>query len=743
MHTTTPMYQYLMALPSRTLTTRGLITYPDTATQELTAEYISSWRINEGAGSNLPIGGVGSASLDLKLDNRSGEWNPGGPILGAHELDGAIISLELGVYDPEYSPPYPSVDGGTPSATSGSYDGGAPDEVFSEYLDGGAPMMFPFYETHWSNVGTYVAEASIGQEQEPLLTIKAQDYLANYASTLFIDGLTYPQTIIQIMTEACSQAGITLKSTNFTNSTVSIGTKPVWPDGTVCRDVISYVACIAAGFAMINRNGTLDIVGVDDSSDYALTTARYKTLENREKYGAFNSVTAESYDTRAETRVEVSALTDNEHNSILIKGNPLIGSTEIATILAGMLTALGGLTFNSAKLDWQGDPTVTLGDVLGVTDKGSNAYVVPVYKQTLNFDSGFGMTSENDIGTITRKSSNLSRLFTSSGRLNSLALEGDIKIRAGENIHVLAGGNINMTATNQLVFTGGSTLGDLLGNTGIKSSAGATAPASPSTGDLWFDTANFNVCKRWSGSAWVEYTQGKLGNSKLTIDGNGVAILSGGTFTVASNNFMIDSSGNVSMKGAITSSSGTIGGFTLAPGSLSAQASGKPLLKLDTANSRFELGNFLIDYGWDVSGVLHPRLYATLATMIEIPQVSFVTGSGTALVGIGTAGLSIYDGGAYIEGTVDADDYLYHTPAFTGEAISLISKIKDDGKGNIDHSTMPIFARRNVKSIKKDKDGKSISSVADGASLVAMISILTKAVQELDERIEKIENRTK
>ena len=80
-----------------------------------------------------------------------------------------------------------------------------------------------------------------------------------------------------------------------------------------------------------------------------------------------------------------------------------------------MLSALGGLTFDSAKLDWQGDPTVTLGDVLGVTDKGSNTYVVPVYKQTLNFDSGFGMSSENDIGTITRKSSNLSRLFTSSG----------------------------------------------------------------------------------------------------------------------------------------------------------------------------------------------------------------------------------------------------------------------------------------------------------------------------------------
>ena len=43
-----------------------------------------------------------------------------------------------------YAPPYPSVDGGTPSATSGAYDGGAPDEVFSEYLDGGEPNDVPF-----------------------------------------------------------------------------------------------------------------------------------------------------------------------------------------------------------------------------------------------------------------------------------------------------------------------------------------------------------------------------------------------------------------------------------------------------------------------------------------------------------------------------------------------------------------------------------------------------------------------
>ena len=598
MHSTTSLFRYLMALPSRTLTTRGLITYPDTATESLSSAEISSWRIVENAGANLPIGGVGSASLDLKLDNRSGEWLPGGSTLGAHELDGAIISLELGVYDPEYATSYPSVDGGTPSATSGAYDGGAPDEVFSEYLDGGEPMMFPFYETHWSNVGTYVAEASIGQEQEPLLAIKAQDYLANYASTLFTDGLTYPKTVIQILTEVCSQAGITLNSSSFTNSTTSIAVKPVWPDNTSCRDVISYVACVAGGFAMINRNGTLDIVGFDDSSDYALTTSRYKTLENREEYGAFNSITAETYDTRAETRVEVAwGITDNEHNSILIKGNPLIGSTEIAAILAAMLSALGGLTFDSAKIDWQGDPTVTLGNVLGVTDIGTATYVVPVFQQTLNFDSGFGMTSENEIGSITRESSNLSRLFTSSGRLNSLALEGDIKIKAGENLYAEAGGNVEIKAGSNLI---------------------ATAPGT------------------------LKITGGSTDATAIAIRNDTDYFISSGHLTQSSAPFYLKKDGS------IKSTSGSIGGFTIGTDSLYTNTT--KVLELNSSQPGIKVGDVYITYNdlgsqfliWHSTGA-EPLVIVNGAEPVSIlGQDAFVSVSTAAVANVVYMGDDVY-----------------------------------------------------------------------------------------------------
>lgn len=154
-----------------------------------------------------------------------------------------------------------------------------------------------------------------------------------------------------------------------------------------------------------------------------------------------------------------------------------------------------------------------------------------------------------------------------------------------------------------------------------------TQPTSTSThtlvaGDLWIDTSNGNQLKRYNGSSWVNssyndtsklsaswtgtyqsadalvntantYTDGRLGsystitqtssaitaevtkisngttavgklnNSKVTIDTNGINLKTSGVFTVASGNFAIDSSGNVTVKGNVQASSGSVGGWTI------------------------------------------------------------------------------------------------------------------------------------------------------------------------------------
>ena len=70
---------------------------------------------------------------------------------------------------------------------------------------------------------------------------------------------------------------------------------------------------------------------------------------------------------------------------------------------------------------------------------------------------------------------------------------------------------------------------------------------------------------------------------------------------------------------------------------------------------------------------------------------------------------------------------------FFGDALSEIRKIKGKKDGHLDMSTLPAFARKTIK--RKDETGKEV--VEDVRDLGAMISILTKAIQELDERTSK------
>ena len=48
----------------------------------------------------------------------------------------------------------------------------------------------------------------------------------------------------------------------------------------------------------------------------------------------------------------------------------------------------------------------------------------------------------------------------------------------------------------------------LPGGTGITVTFSATAPASPATGDLWYNTANGLQLSQWNGSAWIAYQYG-------------------------------------------------------------------------------------------------------------------------------------------------------------------------------------------------------------------------------------------
>jgi hypothetical protein len=66
-----------------------------------------------------------------------------------------------------------------------------------------------------------------------------------------------------------------------------------------------------------------------------------------------------------------------------------------------------------------------------------------------------------------------------------------------------------------------------------------------------------------AGGIDMDQATGTIKSSKMELTADGVEIKTGGTFTVASNNFNIGADGSVEMNGKITAESGKIGGFNI------------------------------------------------------------------------------------------------------------------------------------------------------------------------------------
>jgi hypothetical protein len=84
----------------------------------------------------------------------------------------------------------------------------------------------------------------------------------------------------------------------------------------------------------------------------------------------------------------------------------------------------------------------------------------------------------------------------------------------------------------------------------------------------------------------------------------------------------------------------------------------------------------------------------------------------------------------YVTSNMSAQSITDRTPAYDGNALADLRRVRSDRRGGIDHSSLPAFARKQVRR----PDG----SVEEGRDLGAMISVLTRAVQELDARLDAI-----
>ena len=198
-----------------------------------------------------------------------------------------------------------------------------------------------------------------------------------------------------------------------------------------------------------------------------------------------------------------------------------------------------------------------------------------------------------------------------------------IEVQSGGNITIKSGGkftvasnnfaideNGNVAMTGKVIATSGNIGGLEIKNTTLfdlnKTANDANSTANDAKSKA--ETANTNITNITNGTTAIPHVkstaieingknmtigaEGKLtlqSNAGILVQSGGsININSGGKFTIDSTNFKIDSSGNVTLTGKITATSGDIGGWTIGTDSLYA-GSGTNRVALSTGNSAYTI----------------------------------------------------------------------------------------------------------------------------------------------------------
>lgn len=207
------------------------------------------------------------------------------------------------------------------------------------------------------------------------------------ADAPYVTNLEFPQTTGAMLRDICLHTGISLGSASFLNDDFVVREKP---SGTF-RQVLGYIAEIAAGNARIDINGKLQILTWDFSG---FGTGTFHTLKN------FNPPypkcdTDDAVITGVKTTVEPGAtgeeetiLAGTDAYVITIK-NPLIAGGE-EKVLRDILDIIGNVPLRPFEGELVANPLIEFMDLAKVEDRRGESYNTVITDVNFVF---FGLTS--------------------------------------------------------------------------------------------------------------------------------------------------------------------------------------------------------------------------------------------------------------------------------------------------------------------------------------------------------------
>lgn len=201
-------------------------------------------------------------------------------------------------------------------------------------------------------------------------------------------GIAWPKTRLELLQSLCGEVGVTLDTTTFPGSGISLAAAPMAGNGLTAKEVLGWIAESAGSYARMSRDGKLELAWFA-AAGVTLTQLQY-----------YSDAPAE-YETPPITALHVLAMesdvgvmvpegaTGNEYQVV---DDPLLyGATEAeirqrAQPLYDRLSGFPAYTPNSvdALCDW----SITPGDIIQVAGRDGTTRALPIFRMTLSWSGG-------------------------------------------------------------------------------------------------------------------------------------------------------------------------------------------------------------------------------------------------------------------------------------------------------------------------------------------------------------------
>ena len=327
------------------------------------------------------------------------------------------------------------------TTSSGSFDVGAAiigslsvtlnnhDERFATYdFDGSSVIAYVGAdlggETEWLRVGTYLIDQP--DSFSGTIALDGLDYMAKLEGSYSKARTSYPATLGEIVSDACSACGVTLATRTFPNSGYSVSRRPDSEDIT-CLEVVAAAAQVAGCYAKVDENGALHIAWYDRDGFSGEDWLDGETFDGAAPYasgddadggtfdydlgyvadgGSFDSssgwahihsytslkvytddVTITGVQVTAEDEVIVNSDGSEENGNdgetvlsgtdgyvIRVEGNPLVCYGQAAVVARQIAGSVVGMTFRPFSASLVANPEIEAGDCVIVSDARGNSY---------------------------------------------------------------------------------------------------------------------------------------------------------------------------------------------------------------------------------------------------------------------------------------------------------------------------------------------------------------------------------